>query len=233
MAVMRRKSIMLLRVSIIILLQWVAVVPAWAARCTTSVNGDLLQIEYTAAQKDLTANSQFIPNEELKGNTSVRERLFGRWGKVDCPAYLTLRALTPDLTDAERKPFCLVYDKDADTYTGFSEGDRDAYLICKNSKTFCERVNTTKDDALSFARTGLDVASRTVTATARSALTLDGGTIVSHSSGALIMNGTGSFISGTLGAAGTTLGAALTAPATMAAGTVTLVGVGGAIYFCR
>ncbi|MGO4916442.1 hypothetical protein [Pseudogemmobacter sp. W21_MBD1_M6] len=224
---------MLLRVSIVILMQWVVIAPAWAASCTTSLNGQLRQIDYRVSQSDPTAASQFVPKQEMKGNTSVRERLFGRWGRVDCPAYLTLREFTPDLTDAERKPFCLVYDKDADTYTGFSEGARDAYLVCNDPKTLCERVNTTKDEARSIARTGLDIAGRTALSTARSALSLDGGTIIGHSSGALIMNGSGGFISGALGAAGTTLGTALTAPAVIAAGAVTLVGVGGAVYFCR
>ncbi len=224
---------MLLRVFMIILLRCAIVSPAWAANCTTSLDGKLLQIDYTVSQQDQIDTSQLVPKEEMKGNTSVRERLFGRWGKVDCPAYLTLREFTPDLTDAERKPFCLVYDKDADTYTGFSEGERNAYLICKNPKTFCERVNTTKEEARSVARTGLDVARRTAMTTARSALSADVGEIISHSSGALIMKGSGSFISSALSATGTSIGTALSAPAVVATGAVTLVGVGGAVYFCR
>ncbi|WP_324753651.1 hypothetical protein [Roseovarius sp. Pro17] len=224
---------MLLRVSMIILLQCAFVAPAWAASCTTSLNGKLHQIDYTVSRQDRIDTSQSVPKEEMKGNTSVRERLFGRWGEVDCPGYLTLREFTPDLSDAERKPFCLIYDKDGDTYTGFSEGDRNAYLICKNPKTFCERVNTTKDEATSIARTGLDVARRTALTTARSALSADVGEIITHSSGALIMKGSGSFISSALGATGTSIGTALSAPAVVATGAVTLVGVGGAVYFCR
>lgn len=224
---------MLLRILVVILLQLVIGAPAWAASCTTSLNGELRQIDYTVSPQDQIETNQFIPKGEMKGNTSVRERLFGRWGKVDCPGYLTLREFTPGLSDAERKPFCLVYDKDADTYTGLSEGERNAYLICKNPKTFCERVNTTTDEAAAFARTGLDAARRTAVSTARSALSPDVGEIISHSSGALIMKGSGGFISGALGAAGTSLGAALSAPAVVATGAVALVGVGGAVYFCR
>ena len=224
---------MLLRVSMIILFQCAAAAPAWAASCTTSLNGELRQIDYTVSNQDQIDTGQLIPKKEIKGNTSVRERLFGRFGEVDCPGYLTLREFTPDLSDAERKPFCLVYDKDADTYTGFSEGERNAYLICKNPKSFCERVNTTKDEATSIARTGLDVARRTAMTTARSALTADVGEIIRDSSGALIMKGTGSFISGALGTTGASIGTALSAPAVVAAGAVTLVGVGGAVYFCR
>lgn len=224
---------MLLRVSMILLFQCVAFAPAWAASCTTSLNGELRQIDYTVSKGEQIDTGQIIPKKEMKGNTSVRERLFGRWGEVDCPGYLTLREFTPDLTDAERKPFCLVYDKAVDTYTGFSEGDRNAYLICKNPKTFCERVNTTKNEAKAIARTGLDVARRTAMTTARSALTADVGEIIKDSSGALIMKGTGSFISGALGTAGASIGTALSAPAVVATGAVTLVGVGGAVYFCR
>src|SRR5690606_2620033 len=149
----------------------------------------LRKIDYTVSQKEMSNTEQFIPKGEMKANTSVRVRLFGRWGKMDCPGYLTLREFTPGLTDAERQPICLGYNEDVDTYTGFSEGERDAYLICKIPRTFCERVNATKDEAASFARTGLDVARRTAATTARSALTPDVGEIISHSSGALIMKG--------------------------------------------
>ncbi|HEY9038311.1 MAG TPA: hypothetical protein VIN05_05120 [Roseovarius sp.] len=224
---------MLLRVSMIMVLYCAVAAPAWAASCTTSIDGNLHEIEYTVSRQDMVDTDQSVPKAELKGNTSLREKLFGRWGKVDCPAYLTLREFTPGLTDAERKPFCLVYDKDADTYTGFSEGDRNAYLICKNPKTFCERVNTTKDEARSLARTGLDAARRTAVTTTQSALSPNVGEIISHSSGALIMKGSGGFIVNALGATGTTIGTALSAPAVVATGAVTLVGVGGAIYFCR
>ncbi len=224
---------MLLRVSIFALFQLAVAAPAWAASCTTSLNGELHQIDYTVSPQDMTDPDQFVPKKEMKGNTSVRERIFGRWGEVDCPAYLTLREFTPGLTDAERKPFCLIYDKDAGTYTGFSEGERNAYLICKNPRTFCERVNTTKDEARSLARTGLDIAGRAAMNTAQSALSPDVGAIINHSSGALIMKGSGSFISGALGTSGASIGAALSAPAVVAAGAVTLVGVGGAVYFCR
>ncbi len=224
---------MLLRVSLIVAIHCAVAAPAWAATCTTSIDGTLHEIEYTVSKQDTVYTDQSVPKAELKGNTSLRERLFGRWGEVDCPAYLTLREFTPDLTDAERKPFCLVYDKDADTYTGFSEGDRNAYLICKNPRTFCERVNTTKVEAQSLARIGLDAARRTAVTTAQSALYPDVGQIISHSSGASIMKGTGGFIANALGATGTTIGAALSAPAVVATGAVTLVGVGGAIYFCR
>ncbi|WP_323006378.1 hypothetical protein [Pseudorhodobacter sp.] len=224
---------MILRVLIIVILQCVFVGPVWAASCVTSLSGQLYQIEYTSSAQDLNGTGQFIPKAEMKGNTTVRERLFGKWGKVDCPGYITLKQFTPGLTDAERKPFCLVYDKAADTYTGFSEGERNAYLICKNPKTFCERVNATKAEAQSIARTGLDIASRAALATAQSALSPDGGTIFSHSSGALIVKGSANYISGALGASGASLGATLSAPAVVAAGAVTLIGVGGAVYFCR
>lgn len=224
---------MLLRVSFIMLFHYALAAPAWAASCTTSIDGTLHEIEYTVSRQQHMDSAQSVPKAEMKGNTSLREKLFGRWGKVDCPAYLTLREFTPGLTDAERKPFCLIYDKHADTYRGFSEGDRNAYLICKNPKTFCERVNTTKDEARALAQTGLDVARRTAVTTAQSALSADVGEIISHSSGALIMKGSGGFIVNALGATGTSIGAALSAPAVVATGAVTLVGVGGAIYFCR
>jgi hypothetical protein len=186
--------------------------------CTTSIEDNKLRLKYDA-------NDDVIYEGD---NTTFREILLTGWGELDCPAYITLREFTPELTDVERRPFCLIYDKENNTYTGISEGARDAYLVCKNPKSYCERVNATKEEVIAFASFGAGATAGTVTA-----MSAAGVTVVPHSSGALILTGSSGYIAGTLGAAGTTVVAALTAPLTIAAGVVTVIGVGGSIYLCK
>jgi hypothetical protein len=62
-------------------------------------------------------------------------------------------------------------------------------------------------------------------------LTAFGVSAVAHSSGAFIATAGGSYLGGTLGAIGATVGV-LTAPATLAAGGLVLVGVGGTAAYC-
>lgn len=188
-----------------------------ADTCFTSIKGKKLRLDYYIDE---------IPQEE-----TLRDILFGGAGEIDCPAYVTLRELTPELTNNQRSIFCLNYDDEKETYTDISEGARDAYLVCKNPKTYCERVNATKEEALALV--GLGTATVAASAATTAALSSTGVAVVAHSSGAVILTGTGGYIAGTLGAAGTTVVAALTAPLTIAVGVVTVVGVGGSVYLCK
>ncbi|MCA8880200.1 MAG: hypothetical protein KDA73_09635 [Rhodobacteraceae bacterium] len=217
---MRRALALLLAVSL------VAAVPARAElrHCKTSLNG---------AETDLVYDSA---DTVVAGNRSLSERTWAMFGSETCPGYVTLRALTPELTDVERGPFCLVYDSDSQTFTGFAQGERDAYRICTQSRSFCERVNDSADAALEIA--GLsddpDAASLGDTAAQGAAAAQSGyDAIRDTAAGATIISGTGSYIAGALGNAGAAALAALSAPATLAAAAVTVVAVGGAVYVCR
>jgi len=185
-------------------------------QCKTNINGAVRFLSY------------YEYEYEINENYTWRENLFHGWGDITCPAFITLRYFTPKLTDYERSVFCLKFDKELDTYTGFVNGTRNAYLVCKEpKKTFCERVNETKDAAIAI--TGLAagaVGGGTAAGTA-------GITAVAHSSGAVILTGTGGYIAGTLGSIGATSLAVVTAPATIAATVVSVVTVGGAVYLCR
>lgn len=184
--------------------------------CTTNVNGKSKQLRYN------------IFGDKLNDNYSMREIFFGGWGNIDCPSYITLRHLTPGLTDSERSVFCLQFDKKLKTYTGYVNGPRDAYLNCsKPSKTFCERVNDSK--AAAIAITGLGTGAVAGASTGAAAA---GVTAVAHSSGAVILTGSAGYISGTLGTIGAGSLAVLTAPAAITTAAVSVVAVGGAVYFC-
>ncbi|WP_136634546.1 hypothetical protein [Pseudooceanicola onchidii] len=182
-------------------------------KCTTSIRGETLQISY-------------LPDDEtVKDNVSFREWLRGEHKGLDCPAFVTLRYLTPELEDAQRGPFCLVWDKEVRTYAGFAEGSRDAFLRCeKPTRSFCERVTDTADTAALV--TGL-----------RRAKTEEEETYLKESSGAVILRGGDTIVTRTLSdalraTAVTLLGTAVTAVGATAA-TSALVVVGGTVYACR
>jgi hypothetical protein len=184
--------------------------------CWTSIEGERKPLLYES------------DDSALRENRSQRERLFGGTGRVTCPGYVTLRALTPGLSDSQRAPFCLKYDKRLRTYSGFAVGTRDAYVSCRAPyRTFCQRVNATKEElgALADLGSAIQTASHSVVA-------LTGLKAVEHSSGALILTGSSGYISGTIGSFLTGTVATLTAPATATATLVTVVAVGGTVYYC-
>ena len=184
--------------------------------CDTSVNGKPIELTYD------------MEDMPIYDNFTFRELIFGGWGSISCPSFITLRHLTPELADDQREPFGLSYDKERETYIGFERGDRDAYSVCKaSSKSLCERVNATKETLLAVS--GLAAGASGGAATAASAA---GVAAVTHSSGAIILTGSGGYIAGTLGTAGATALGLLTAPATITGAVVSLVAIGGAVYVC-
>lgn len=192
-------------------------VSAEPTSCDTKINGKSVSLQYEHA------------DEELFSNYSFREIFLRGWEEITCPAFVTLRYLTPGITDDERSIFCLNYEKDLKTFTGYSVGQRNAYLECrKPSKKFCERVNESKDVALAITGTAFGA---TGSATLIGAGT--GVTAVAHSSGAVILTGAGGYIAGTLASIGAGALAILTAPATIAATTISVVAVGSSIYLCK
>ncbi|OYD52399.1 hypothetical protein CGK74_18145 [Thauera propionica] len=185
--------------------------------CTTKIDGELKTLSFDNDES------------ELYDNYSFREIFFAGWGENTCPAFITLRHLTPDLTDEERSVFCLQFDEASDSYTGYVNGTRDAYLNCSvPSKTFCERVNDSKDAALAIVGFGAG-ASGGATLVSSAA----GVTAVTHSSGAVILTGAGGYIAGTLSTIGAGALAVLTAPATLTTAAVSVVAVGGSVYYCK
>jgi hypothetical protein len=189
-----------------------AVGAAEPVSCVTSVRGEAFVLQYD-------------PEDQLIGeNYGWRERFFGPGGDIDCPAYVTLRQLTPGLRDGQRKPFCLRYDAEAGTYLGYDEGERSAYLACKTpGLSFCERVNGSAEVAAELVDRGVGLAERFSGIAA----------VAQQGSGAVILSGTGGQLAGALTNLGSTAMAVLTAPATLTAAAVTVVAVGGTLYVCH
>lgn len=185
--------------------------------CTTKVNGVVESLSYD------------LDEDELYLNYSFREIFFGGSADNTCPAFITLRHLTPELTDQERSAFCLQFDDETDSYTGMSQGERDAYLNCRTpSRSFCERVNASKDAAITIAGFGAGATTGVSVATGAA-----GVTAVAHSSGAIILTGSSGYIAGTLGSIGAGAVAVLTSPVTLTGALVSVVAIGGAVYVCQ
>ncbi|MEM7440660.1 MAG: hypothetical protein AAF393_13755 [Pseudomonadota bacterium] len=158
---------------------------------------------------------------------SFRESLFGPSGGGTCPSFVTQAFLAPDATFAQLQLFCLVLDENGEL-VGFQHGIRDAYGGCaEQSKSFCQRVNQSKDEAIKIARYVRGAVVLTSGATK-----LAGVTVVKHSSGAAILTGSGGYISGTLGTIGTTTLGVLTSPVTLTATSVSVIAIGGVVYLC-
>lgn len=209
--------------------------------CETFVDGEKLVLEYDI-------NSHWSgPNPWLSDpeHSTFREILFGGWRKVTCPAAITIAHLAPEFTPNERSEFCLFWDKEPKTYTGFSKGSKDAYGVCKKTTTVCQRVGAAKDLAVKFKDTaggtiaGIIGKATAATTAASTVAGAAGVTAVTHSSGAAILTGSSGYVAGSLGSAGATalatsatVASVVTAPATLIIGGAVAAGVGGAAYLC-
>ncbi len=182
--------------------------------------GDLVQCDTSIAGE--TRRFAYDPDSEgLKGSLSLRERLFGARGAITCPGLVTLRVMTPELTDAERAPFCLQWDAAQRSYIGYDLGERDAWLTCrKPRRSFCERVNRSKEAALRWAGVAQDLAVEAGTET------------VLHSAGIVAVKGPAAVLGEKLVTLGSTAAQGAGGTAALGAVAVTAVAVGGAIYVC-
>lgn len=186
----------------------------WTEMCTIRENGVERRISYTY---DEIFEAEAISYKEAFLGTS--------WGS--CPSYVALAYLAPNMTNSQRNMFCLVVDED-DGIVGLQTGEQDAYRVCKEpSRSFCERVNDSKEAALGITGFAAGAVGSAVGTTAAT-----GTTVVAHSSGAAILTGTSGYIAGTLGTIGTAALGVLTAPATITAATVSVIAVGGTVYVC-
>lgn len=171
--------------------------------------------------------SFFLDRDSDFSRPSRREDWLGPRGTTTCPSYVILSYFTPDMTPAQRKLFCLVIDADSGEYLGAMLGEVDQYRVCRAPyRTVCERVNDTRNVAL----TTMGVAA-TLTGGGAAATTATGVTVVTHSSGLAILTGGAGYIGGTIGPLAATIGL-LTAPIVVAATAISVVGVSGAIYVC-
>lgn len=177
--------------------------------CKTSLRGEVQEFAYDP------------DSPALKESRGLREKLANATGEITCPGLVTLRALTPELTDADRGPFCLQWDGKLNTYLGYDLGARDAYLSCRTvRKQFCQRVSASKQAAGKLGQ-------------AAKGLAVDAGTeAVLGAAGVAGVQGPATLIAEHLISLGATAVQGVGATAALGAVAVTAVAVGGAIYVC-
>lgn len=176
--------------------------------CTTSIRGETRHFVYDPDSR------------ALRDSRSMREWLLGRHGEITCPGLVTLRALTPEIDDTARAPFCLQWDAKAHSYTGFAEGARDAWMTCrKPSKSFCQRVNASAAAAGRIAGNARAFTDRIV-----------GGSVLASPVGVLVVQAHAAQINAALSQMG--VAASTANPAALSALAVSAVVVQGAVYVC-
>ncbi len=196
--------------------------------CDASVKGEMVKLNFDQ-------NGHWSgPNPWLNEEYTYREWIFGGGGATECPSAITLAHLAPDFLPTERAKLCLVWDDELETYTAFADGERNAYGICKDPRTFCERAADLKDEA----KVALGVGTTAAAGAGGAAVVANaaGVTAVTHSSGAAILTGSSGYVAGSLGSVGatalSTVGSVVTAPVTIAVGVVSIAAIGGTTYMC-
>lgn len=177
--------------------------------CHARINGKDVVLGYDREEAGMVADY------------SRRERLAARIGQHDCPSYVVLRSVTPELSDDQRQPFCLRQDSQTNSVAGYDLGERDAWGRCKTaSATLCSRVNQASGGAAAIG-----------SAAARKSV--QGLRAMPDGSGAVIVSGTGSAISGALASLGGAAAAVAASPVLLTGAAVSVVAVGGTVYACR
>lgn len=158
--------------------------------------------------------------------SSLRER-FLRRGQT-CPGAVVITYLMPDLSAQEREVFCANYDPETGSHSLPAQGRRDSLGRCVEPSRTCALVNTTKQEAMALMGLGQKAEDADGPGFLSSSISA-----VTHSSGAMILSGNAGALSGMLTSAGTTLGAAITAPAVLVGAAASVVVIGGAVYLCN
>lgn len=84
--------------------------------CTAVINGQKVIL------RDASDGPEFDENID---NTTFREIFFSGW-RGECPSYIVLKHMTPELAESQRAAFCLSYDSETKQYLGFEPGERNA-----------------------------------------------------------------------------------------------------------
>lgn len=188
--------------------------PAAADICQATVEGIALQIDTDT----LAVSHAPTTRRERLLNFPARsfDYLTGEQRHCDSAEVFALLTGIEDVSD-----MCLQL---ADAETGFLliPGARNFRGRCA-SHAVCERVNGTKDALV--AATGAVIGA--ALGTGDSTLSK-----VTHSSGAVLLSGSGAQISSALGSAATSAAGVVSAPVALTAAAVTAVAVGGVVYVC-
>lgn len=171
----------------------------WA--CDTSIAGEKTAINY-------------VRDEEFRANVGRLEKNLSGWGRITCPGYVTLREILRRNDMSDDGSYCLLWDKQGDSYIGAQVGPRKGNAVCR--KTFCEKVNDAR------------------TATMRNAneLAVAGFDAVTQRPGAAILAATSGSLVGTAQAAGAAAMGVAASPVAVGSLVIGTAAAGGTMWYC-
>ncbi|WP_210527809.1 hypothetical protein [Rubellimicrobium arenae] len=200
--------------------------------------GLLLAVIASAAQAQscvARVNAQeliIVPDAMGAPSAGLRERLrmwpsrtWDRaWGdRVQCDSAAIIHFLGTTMRIDETEGYCLAQDDENGWL--LVPGARNYRGRC--TKTVCDRVNVVAGATEALGTTMMSLA-----AGRRVQTDSDAVTAVAHGTGAVLVSGQAPAVAASLGQSAAALGTALTVPAAAGAAAVTVIGVGGAFYFC-
>ncbi|ADO43360.1 hypothetical protein [Ketogulonicigenium vulgare] len=161
-----------------------------------------------------------------------RERMTNAWNGRGrdgdypvCDSTVTIAFIGRMMGLEDTADYCLTR-ADEDSAWLLAPGARNYRGECR--RTTCEYVNMAADASGDILRRGAEIATGQEINDVG-----DGVTAVAGTAGTVMLTGQGGAIMNALGAGAQALTAAVSAPALLTAGAVTVVGVGGAVYLCR
>ncbi|MDF3605962.1 hypothetical protein PE067_07325 [Paracoccus sp. DMF-8] len=169
--------------------------------CETSLQGVRTEINY-------------VQDAAYFANVGRIEHRFSRFGKVSCPGYVTLREILRRNGMEDDGSYCVLWDRQGDTYVGAQVGHRRANAVCGAS--FCERVNTTKAAALQGGK----------------AATAAGFEAVQQRPGAALLSVATGDMAGKIEGAGAVVSGLASSPVGVGAVLVGAAATGGALWYC-
>ena len=169
--------------------------------CDTSIAGEPTEINY-------------VRDAEFQENVGRLEKNLSGWGRISCPGYVTLREILRRNEMSDDGSYCLLWDKENDTYIGARIGARKGNALCR--KTFCERVNS----------------ARAATFQGANALAVAGYDAVTQRPGAAVLAATSGQMVGTLEAAGTAAAGVAASPVAVGALVIGTAAAGGTMWYC-
>ncbi|WJS83790.1 hypothetical protein [Paracoccus sp. TOH] len=169
--------------------------------CETSIAGEKTEINY-------------VRDAEFRENVGRLEKNFSGWGRISCPGYVTLREILRRNAMGDDGSYCLLWDKQNDTYIGAQKGPRKSNALCR--KTFCERVNSARQATFRNAN----------------ALAVAGYDAVTQRPGAAILAAGSGQMVGTLEAAGAAAMGMAASPVAVGSMVIGSAAVGGSMWYC-
>lgn len=169
--------------------------------CETSISGEGTEVNY-------------VRDAEFRQNVGKLEKSFSGWGRISCPGYVTLREILRRNDMPDDGSYCLLWDQKGDTYIGVQKGPRKGNALCL--KTFCERVNATRQATFRNAN----------------AMAVAGYDAVTQRPGAAILAATSGSMVGTLEAAGAAAMGMAASPVAVGSMVIGSAAVGGTMWYC-